>query len=323
MGSCNCYVCQRGFPTIDLLYAHIGEHPGRTVEEMERAAEAWGRLKGTDLAWMLREAEHNDEHEVTTEVPGFAVNDALAHLTNREKAAVVGAKAKKASLNAAHGIDGPEDAETPTVITEVVASPLTRAEWAEHDRIADAQRKPYAEMAQDFAARSLYKAREIPYAEETGNYRAAEYARREDAAEDQVEAEREQVLSLMDERDRLVKKDAFDPVLPDSTTTRDLFRDHKSQLMKERAAESAAMFAAQYPEEAAKAGVKAPKLTRAQTTAIEQQKADAEAATVDARRASGIAPAPTPPHLQVNEGLREPVKPPEPPPADPKPAKEE
>jgi hypothetical protein len=315
----NCYVCNRGFPHIDVLYAHLGEHPGRTVEEMARAQEAWGRLKGTEYAWMLREAEHNDLHEVTTEIPGFAVNDAMAHESNRQKAVVVKATSGKRNLAAPHGADEDEIA-TVTPLTTVDASPLTREEWAAHDAHAEAQRKPYAEMASDFAARSTYKARQIPYAEAVGMERSAEYARREDAAEAEVEAERAAFLAELDRRDEVVEDmldgkidpDApFDASLPDTPKTRKLFADHKARLVEARRAESRAMFVEQFPAEAKEQGVKAPKLTEGQKQKVAEQKRDAEEATTDARAESGKAPTTTPIIAQVNEAPAAPVKPPE------------
>lgn len=283
MGSANCYVCNRGFDHIDLLYAHLIEHPGRTAEEMRLGKEAYGRLKGTDKRLIDREAEHNDVVEATTEHPGVAVNEALAKLPNRQKLVAVGAKDL-----ADRDFETDDTIETGLVPTK---SPLSRAEWERHDKVAEAQRQPYNQMAQNFAERHLYDAREIPFNEHVGNHHAVEMAQRNDAQEAAVALERERVLDLMDETDRKLRTDAvltddgdFDPTLPDTEATRRAFRSHKDRLMEERRLESEAVFAEQFPEEAKKRGIKPKALPAKVRQGIDQQKADAKAAAKTGKR---------------------------------------
>jgi hypothetical protein len=296
VGSAACYVCNRGWDTLDELSAHLIEHPGRTVEEMARGKEALARLKGAPKKRLEREAEHNDHVEVFTDIPGVAINEARAKEDNRAKLVAVGAK-KLADP------DGPE----PYIDTGLVPDTgvLSREEWEKRDAPAQAQRQPYPQMAENFAARHLYDAREIPWNEHIGNTLSVKAAKINDQAEAAVAEEVEREMDVLDERDKALEKAGFDPTHPDTPESRRRFADYKANLVEERRKESAAVFAEQFPEEAKKQGVKAEKVPSHVRAAVAAQKRDAARARAvagsKAARATGLAVSPEPVLSQVNE----------------------
>jgi hypothetical protein len=291
MATANCYVCERGFPNRDVLNVHLAEHPGRTLQEMEEARKSLARLTPIEHKWMQAEAAHNDHAERATEIPGVAINEARAKFENRVKARAVGATALVQPHtplgadedDAPAGVDLVDTGLIPTARGALVADAQT---WEEHDRLAEAQRMTPGQVAEEFAARHTYDAREIPWAEHTGNLATAERARRNDAAELAVEQERETVLTNLEEN----------PAMTDAE-----FAEVKRKLVEQRNAESKAQFVAQFPEEARKLGVRAPRLPAESEEAIRQQEADVRRARQRARERGGAPVSEAPITAQFNE----------------------
>ena len=114
---------------------------------------------------------------------------------------------------------------------ELVAHAATHPGVLTEDPVALAQQRPAADIAEDLEARELYAARELPWAEHSGNPRAAERARRNDLAEAAVAAARAADEGLV----RAV----------DTPASRAAFAARKAALVEARRVESAEQLAAQ------------------------------------------------------------------------------